>query len=469
MKRRRRIEIFLLAVCLFLSAGFFAVHAHAEEEEYKDGYGELAYQYVQEIDAHYPYRINNNDMTTDTGSLRAMGQWINGQMNSFGYETVIYEQDISDHHFVDYCYTKPGVSEKKIVIGAHYDCVDTRGCEDNGTGVAMVLELAKRFKNKVTPLTLEFCFFDGEEYRGFAGSYIYLGNCRNLSEIVLYVNIDCVGAGDTMYAYGGMYNEEGRLDRDWGLQMALALSDELSIPLHVLPETVTRFRSPTRDGSSDHYYFNLNGVPYVYFEANQWVYEDGTVYNEERPYLLNTLDSAFADTNGQIIHTKYDDFGSLDYMLPGVMRRHLHDFSKLISTLLERAGVMSSDFYSEQLAPYQLIDKYSPLSETAEEEETETETEESEETEEEPSKETESETPPGVTPDTQEQDTPETQPGPTVLPVQDTTEPDGGKELIKKPEEPLDYVLLSVLGLSALMVPVSVIMAVRASARSKKG
>ncbi|MBQ6551451.1 MAG: M28 family peptidase [Lachnospiraceae bacterium] len=330
-------------------------------ESGSDEYGAYAYELLRVIDANYPNRINNNSVTTDKTTLRAMGQWINDQLVSYGYQPVVYRHEIEGHDFIDYACRKPGTSGKRIVIGAHYDSVATHGCEDNGTGVALTLELAKRFYGKSTPYTLEFCFFDGEEFRGYAGSNIYLALCDHPESIVLYVNIDCVGAGDLMYAYGGIYNEAGALTRDWGLQMTFALADELSIPLHVIPETVARFPSPTRDASSDHYYFNKNGIPYVYFEANRITYEDGSVIDEQRPHYLNTLNAAFQDTNGQIIHTKYDDLSKLEALLPGVIQDHLSKFSRLITALLTRADTSSPAAYSGKLSPAELIKRYSPL------------------------------------------------------------------------------------------------------------
>ena len=461
MKKINRLWLFILSVCILLSA--FSASVWAEEN--LNDYGARAYQFLQYLESNYPNRINNHEITEDTSTLRAAGQWICDTIAGFGYEPVIYEQEIEEHDFIDYCFRKHGESEKRIVIGAHYDCVDTHGCEDNGTGVAALMELARRFRNKATPMTLEFCFFDGEEYRGFAGSYIYLDRCEDPENIALYINLDCLGAGDLMYAYGGEYDESGRLLRDWGLQMALALSDELNIDLHTLPETVARFRTPTRDDSSDHYYFMKNEIPYVYFEANMWVNEDGSVNDEKHPYFLNTRNEAFSDTNGQIIHTYHDDLSDIEAHLPGVIRQHLHDYCMLVSTMLERAGKFSEAFYSERLAPYDVIHQYAPevSEEEASSEETEAETAEEPET-------TESESP------EEEPDTNENSPD-TLETVQEITEDSDtaddllfsyGDYYIKKPESALDFFLYGLLALSLLAFPVSICLAIRSAVLSSR-
>ena len=261
-----------LWTCMISAVLLFLIMPCVFAEDYDpDEYGNRAYGYLQYINDNFPNRINNHEMTDDTTTLRAAGQWICDTVSSLGYDPVVQQQEIAEHDFVNYIFRKKGESEKRIVIGAHYDCVDTHGCEDNGTGTAALMELAKRFRNKATPLTLEFCFFDGEEFRGFAGSNIYMDRCTDPENIALYINLDCLGSGDMMYAYGGEYDENDALVRDWGLQMAFALSEELSIELHAMPVQVTRYRTPTRDFSSDHFYFMQAGIPYLYFEANCWI------------------------------------------------------------------------------------------------------------------------------------------------------------------------------------------------------
>lgn len=424
------------------------------EEENPNDYGVRAYQFLQYIDANFPNRINDHAHTEDTTTLRACGQWICDTVTGFGYEPVIYQGEIEEHDFIDYCFLKRGESEKRIVIGAHYDCVDTHGCEDNGTGVSVLMELARRFRNKATPLTLEFCFFDGEEYRGFAGSCIYLDQCQDPDNIALYINLDCLGAGDLMYAYGGEYDEDGTLIRDWGLQMALALSEELEIDLKTLPESVSRFRTPTRDDSSDHYYFMKNGIPYVYFEANMWVREDGSVNDEQHPYMLNTWNEAFSDTDGQIIHTYHDSLTELEEKLPGVQRQHMHDYSLLVSTMLERAGNYSEAYYTARLAPYDVIHRYAPvLKNEVTEEETETEAE--------TSSETEAETELPVTEAALTEETEETDDPGLSSAESDVYLVRYADYYAKKPEETPDYLLYGLLALSLLAVPVSIGMAVR--------
>ena len=294
---------------------------------------------------------------------------------------------------------KPGDSNKKLVIGAHYDSVATKGVEDNGTGMSLLLELAKRFKDTETPLTLEFCFFDGEETQDKAGSYFYLANTE-MSDILCYINLDSLGAGDIMYVYGGDY-EDGELVRDWGYNMAVYEAEVLGIRLSSLPKEVGDPKTPTRPKNSDHLYFNLNGIPYVYFEANRWIREDGTLGNTDIIHFYNSALPEFAETNGQIIHTeKFEDLATLERLVPGRIKAHLTAFSKVVSQMIRDMTERSPEIFVYPIE----VEKPS---------ESESETEPSE-------KETETETP---EPDTEEPETssetaePDTKPSETVIPT----------------------------------------------------
>src|SRR5438270_4902636 len=71
-----------------------------------------------------------------------------------------------------------------IVIGAHYDSVfGSPGANDDGSGVAAMLALARRFATRSTSLTLRFVAFVNEEPPYFQtsqmGSFVYARRCRD--------------------------------------------------------------------------------------------------------------------------------------------------------------------------------------------------------------------------------------------------------------------------------------------------
>ena len=81
----------------------------------------------------------------------------------------------------------------RIVISAHIDTkIGTPGAIDNGTGVAIVLDLAELLKDTKHPI--ELVIFNGEDYYGAPGQVKYIEqNAGKFGDIALNINID--GAG----------------------------------------------------------------------------------------------------------------------------------------------------------------------------------------------------------------------------------------------------------------------------------
>jgi hypothetical protein len=86
-----------------------------------------------------------------------------------------------------------------VVIGAHYDTVPgSPGANDNGSGVAAALALARRFASKKPARTLRFVFFANEEPPFFQtsemGSLAYAKSCKEKDEnIVAMLSLETIG------------------------------------------------------------------------------------------------------------------------------------------------------------------------------------------------------------------------------------------------------------------------------------
>jgi Peptidase family M28 len=86
-----------------------------------------------------------------------------------------------------------------ILIGAHYDSVfGSPGANDNGSGVAATLALARRFAGKTTKHTLRFLAFVNEEppyfLSGEMGSLIYARRCKeNGDRIDAMISLETIG------------------------------------------------------------------------------------------------------------------------------------------------------------------------------------------------------------------------------------------------------------------------------------
>lgn len=145
-----------------------------------------------------PYGIYSRHASSPSNHMAA--QYIYEKFQSFGLQ-VRYQANNS--HNVNVIARKTGYlhPEIKVLIGAHYDNIragigplDTmKGADDNGSGVAAVLESARLLANFNPKYTIEFIAFDEEEV-GLLGAYGYADSCRtNPNEFVFgLINMDMI-------------------------------------------------------------------------------------------------------------------------------------------------------------------------------------------------------------------------------------------------------------------------------------
>ena len=165
----------------------------------------------------------------------------------------------------------PGKGPGYVVVGAHYDHlgIDTtlvgdqcyNGADDNASGVAAVLMLAKAMKkSKVQPeRTVVFAFWDGEE-KGFLGSRFFVKRCSFLSQISAYMNFDMVGrsleeeCNNLSYRYSSANPSFGQWLQD----------DVKAYGLKLVPNYQA---SDNLIGGSDNSPFARKGVPIVWYHT----------------------------------------------------------------------------------------------------------------------------------------------------------------------------------------------------------
>jgi hypothetical protein len=93
----------------------------------------------------------------------------------------------------------PGMHPEIILIGAHYDSVfGSPGANDNGSGVAATLALARRFAGRKTENTLRFVAFVNEEppyfLSGEMGSLVYARRCKERGDkISAMISLETIG------------------------------------------------------------------------------------------------------------------------------------------------------------------------------------------------------------------------------------------------------------------------------------
>ena len=113
-------------------------------------------------------------------ALQSAADYIQTSLREFGYHPTTQTYTVNGRTVTNIAaqIVGTGKPEENIVIGAHYDSVtDTPGANDNASGVAAVLELARFFKSSRPNKTISFVFFANEEPPYFQtdemGSLVY--------------------------------------------------------------------------------------------------------------------------------------------------------------------------------------------------------------------------------------------------------------------------------------------------------
>lgn len=110
--------------------------------------------------------------------LNALGDSILHIMNSFSDDVRKQEFLVGGSSFFNVVATFKGEVEEQIIVGAHYDaCGEQPGADDNASGVAGLLELARLLKGKKPHYTIVLVAYTLEEPPNFRtknmGSYIH--------------------------------------------------------------------------------------------------------------------------------------------------------------------------------------------------------------------------------------------------------------------------------------------------------
>lgn len=204
----------------------------------------------------------------------------------------------------------PGEREDMVVVGGHLDSVAAGpGINDNGSGTALVLELALQMKNMgVTPTnTMRFAWWGAEEV-GLVGSseYVYNMDESELAKHVANLNFDMVASPN-----GGLFVYDGDNSDTSGGFPAPAGSDliESLFTEHFDAEGLD-WAATAFDGRSDYGPFIYYGIPAgglfsgaegtkSWGESDVWGGEGGVAY--DACYHLN------CDTNLNIDPVLYLD------------------------------------------------------------------------------------------------------------------------------------------------------------------
>jgi hypothetical protein len=153
-----------------------------------------------------------------------------------------------------------------VVLGSHHDSqgaigfpssMDSPGANDNASGVAIFLELARHYAAHSPTRTLWFCIFGGEERnllmsREFARRLVDTGELAN---VIAYIGVDQAAYGDVFRLLSSA--DEAHLSPPINMRSILTpIANELR-----LSERFNTFGPAPLHAASDHWPFYYAGVP----------------------------------------------------------------------------------------------------------------------------------------------------------------------------------------------------------------
>lgn len=178
--------------------------------------------------------------------------------------------------------TSDKANAKTVVIGGHYDGVDTPAANDNASGICSVLEIARVLSKEKLNVNLAFIGFGAEEI-GLVGSKAYVHNLptEELLQISAMVNLDMVGVGDSLSVYTTGVNRK---------------SNVADLSMKALEKFNLKGARST-SSRSDHAPFEEVGIPavfYLYEGDKNYHTDEDSIEKIDKNNLLNACNIAIS-------------------------------------------------------------------------------------------------------------------------------------------------------------------------------
>ncbi|MDD2716151.1 MAG: M20/M25/M40 family metallo-hydrolase [Candidatus Wallbacteria bacterium] len=183
---------------------------------------------------------------------------------ALGYKSEVVEFTSSGRTGYSIIARKPGTGQKKILVTAHLDSTSSGdaarlapGADDNGSGSAGVLTIARAVRDMKLNQNVEFILFMGEE-QGLLGSRAYVAKLAEDGAIAGVLNMDMIGY------YGN--------DPDTVMLESLRFADPLVQELKASAEQYAGMKTEISYNAwgSDHEPFLSRNIPAVLTIENEW-------------------------------------------------------------------------------------------------------------------------------------------------------------------------------------------------------
>ncbi len=244
-------------------------------------------------------QVNQQNLLDDVNSMVAFGtrrhgqqgevncqNWLKSEFNAMGLTTSLHDYDSGADVVIGELLgtTDP---DKIVIIGGHYDSINYNvsnsgpapGADDDASGVAGVLEIARILSQHQFDYTIRFCGWSGEEL-GLLGSEAYASHLDNIdANVIGMVQLDMIA-----YRASGDSLSVGFVTNDTTTSLNNFAMDVFTSYVPALP-VETGFLS---GGTSDHRSFFQHGFPACF------PFEDIGQYS---PYIHSSNDTVGTSAN----------------------------------------------------------------------------------------------------------------------------------------------------------------------------
>ena len=228
-----------------------------------------AYQYIEHLS------VTIGPRTMGSAEEREALDWTMSKFRSFGADiSYILPFTVAEARRGKYITNSgtaigmfKGKTDSSIVIGGHLDSAGPEypGANDNASGTATVIELARLWSQRPHLYTMIFCAFGGEEV-GLHGSRHFVNNFSQIDDVVLMISADMGGTDSDIEM---MFETDSMQAPKWLVQDAYN-ADAASGFNHIVYPThfSTQNNLSSKGSGSDHVPFLNKGIPAIDFTSD---------------------------------------------------------------------------------------------------------------------------------------------------------------------------------------------------------
>jgi hypothetical protein len=204
---------------------------------------------------------------TGSETLELVGEYIYNELTTTGLPVEYISWNNEEFSGKNIVATHQGIGSADgiVIVCAHYDSIDVSpGADDDASGVAIVMMLAKIMSNYSFNSTIKFILFSGEE-QGKLGSKVYAKNAKNNGDnIVGVLALDKVGYAVTK-DHGQKVIHHSNAKSNWMVDVSVEMADKYYeyIGLKIIRKS--------EDTCSDHKAFvneGFSGTDFVHYAVN---------------------------------------------------------------------------------------------------------------------------------------------------------------------------------------------------------